>query len=129
MTRESFASERRPLVRWKSLIFGNEGLQNIIRAQKRWAKVRAAPKRRQTGWKGFDQMKTIRLEATPNVIGRLRNANETDRESRNAVVGPLAHLNRADSVPKSERFWARSSSSRPGHRRGCLDPAGSITVG
>jgi hypothetical protein len=71
-------------------------------------------------------MKIIRLEARPDVIGRLRNANETDRESRNAVVGPLAHLDRADSVAKSNLFWTRTPSSRPGHRGGCLDPAGAI---
>ena len=71
-------------------------------------------------------MKIIRPEARPDVIGRLRNAKETDRESRNAVVGPLAHLNRADSVAKSKRFWTRSYSSGPGHRGGCLDPAGAI---
>jgi hypothetical protein len=59
-------------------------------------------------------------------MGRLRNVNETDRESRNAVVGPLAHLDRADSISKSKRFWTRSSSSGPGHRGGCLDPAGAI---
>jgi hypothetical protein len=71
-------------------------------------------------------MNMIRLEARPDVIGRLRNAKETDRESRNAVVGPLAHLERADAVSKSKRFWTRSSSSGPGHRGGCLDPAGAI---
>jgi len=71
-------------------------------------------------------MKIVRLEARPDVIGRLRNAIETDRESRNAVVGRLAHLDRADSVAKCKRFWTRTSSSGPRHRGGCLDPEGAI---
>jgi hypothetical protein len=55
---------------------------------------------------------------------RLRSANETDRESWNAVVGPLAHLDRADSIVKSEVFWTRSCPSCPRHCGRCLDPAG-----
>ena len=73
-------------------------------------------------------MKIIRLEARPDVIGRLGNANKTDRESRNAVVGHLAHLDRADPVSKSKRFWTRTSSSGPRHRGGCVDPAGAIAA-
>jgi hypothetical protein len=81
--------------------------------------------------------------ADPDVViegaRRLRNANETDWESRNAIVGPLAHLDRADSIAKSELFWTRSSSSRPGDRGGVhsatpdalamgfCDPSGSLS--
>jgi hypothetical protein len=79
--------------------------------------VRAAKAKAKPAAERFDQTKCDR-GAT--------NANETDRESRNAVVGPLAHLDGADSVAKSKPSWTRSSSSRPGHSGGCLDHAGAI---